>query len=605
MARGKKLERALWTGLAVAAFAGGIAAGPKVLNRIDKFTKWFENAKIERIEKGIEKPAPKDVAEMNQEKKEIPEKAEKKIEEEQIKDIEKTNVELAESVPMHSTEAKQLLEYLDKKNVDEQGKENFIELYKLFIEDLDDTYSWNGRKVFNKMVKNTHKGYMDLEFIESYNEMINRVIEIGDSNKNPAGKKTLKNAITLHHLYKLELIAEKGNLHAKTIDAITKTIDNAEDKDYAFNCISKFLRAIDTPHSYQLRNDFGVKFAQVTNKVMDEYYGDGTLPKVFMASMDNSALNQYMISYLYLYNIRDVLSYIEDNASYKERKKMLYLFENIVSSSGSEYFNSEDIIAGENMAESLGFYDFEIGMNLGFAINAIGEEKTRKLHEEYGIIYFGRYDKDLLEEIYNTLDPEYKKDKPVLLAIYGKEDWNGALYQDREKHKELRKVYKMIVYEVDSEYLFKKAIYDTYKKYGDIPVHSLVGHGYVDEIVLGSGDGDEDRLDVEDKDELAYLRYMFSDNPKIILNSCSTGKNVDGIGAVLSDVFDATLWAPVDPSGSERFLFDADGFLEDIEYMDTECRKFVDGKIVKTEESRKSKIEEQLKDYEAKKQELH
>lgn len=575
MGRGKKLERTLWTGLAVATFAAGIAAGPKIGNTVKKFGKWFEKPDVERIEKAIKAEKPKIPEKEKPTKKNVQTTVET-AEETEFEEIKKTNDELVESVPaIYKDEARQLLGYLDEKNVNEQGKENFINLFKLLIDGLNEDHARKELEIFGEMIKNMDNGPLNIGVIKNYTTMIDKIVDITEE-----GGYVHFHAVM--NLYALEKIAQKGNLNAKTISVIIKTIDNSDDKDYGYGCITRFLESTDSNINF-LNDDFGLKFAQTANKALEDK--EGMLQTIFKLSMGNPELDQYLINEYYLEGMKTTLSYIRKNAKHKNENKLQKVYINIVSGRGSENFGVSDIITGEKMAETLGFNDFEISINLGFAINAVGEEKTKKLHEEYGIIYFGRYDKKLLEETYNAIDPEYKKEMPVLLAVYTKEDWNGAFYNDRDKHEDLEKAYKMIIYETDTDYGFRNAISNTFKRHGDIDVLVVGGHGHPNKIALGSGNKETNILDLSDKDELAYLRYMFTANPKIILQSCSTGKKVDGIGAVLSDVFDATLWAPVDPAGMQRIVLDGNSLLEDIQYLDSDCRKFVNGKIVDTNKS--------------------
>lgn len=191
----------------------------------------------------------------------------------------------------------------------------------------------------------------------------------------------------------------------------------------------------------------------------------------------------------------------------------------------------------------------EVVANFNWAISVIGEEKTKELYKEFGIEFFGRYKIETLEELYNKMG-DSNDTRPVLLIAYNKNDYNGAFYQEGDKIDGLMKsqYYNTIIVEVDSEYDFYNRVSEISDKYFGIETMIIGGHGEPERITLGSG-GDETALDLTDIGKMKQLSNCFVNKPTIILNSCSTGKNEAAIGAVISRIWDAKLFAPKVPTG--------------------------------------------------------
>jgi len=148
----------------------------------------------------------------------------------------------------------------------------------------------------------------------------------------------------------------------------------------------------------------------------------------------------------------------------------------------------------------------EVRLNFAYAFSTIGKEKTMVLYEKCGIEYFGRYSKEMLEEAYSSLVPEYKKDRPLLAVVYNKNDWNGSFYASGLELDGLREYYKVMLFETDSEKKFSKIMKKTAEDYK--PIHLLVlgGHGGSDSIQLGRSNNEKEKLDLTDKKELKKLK---------------------------------------------------------------------------------------------------
>jgi len=581
MGRSRKLERALWTGLAVTAFAAGIAGGPTIKDTSGKFGKWFEKTKTESIEHVVEK------AREVKPKLKPPEKTEKSSEkeevsvpdEEEIEILEKKNKEYAGEVPeYYRYEVKTTLTYLDSKEADDEAKENCIEAYLFVIENLNDYDSDEQMNILHKMLRTLEPEEIELELAKSYVKLCENINEAVIKKYDGDSK-----LCSFFGIGRLKILADKGKLNYITMEEMRFVMELSEDKSYAYDSVRRFITANDQFQTDQLNAEFVNNFAAALNKIERDrvdYYELHMLAFIFGVSLLNPELGMSSIDEDYVERIEDMLFYIHNNTKNSEREVVINAYKHIVRGPGSGVSPSH-VEAGGEIAESLGFYDFESAFNFGYALNTIGEDKIMELYEEYNITYFARYDKEILEELCNAMDPEYKKDRPVALAVYNKNDWNGAFYQDRKKHGGLKNTYKVIVYEVENEYEFRNAIRETYKKHGKIDVFSINGHGEPEEINMGEGNGEYYSIDMGDRVEMEHMKYMFVENPKIILNSCSTGKKIDGIGAMLSDVFDATLWAPERPSGGigQTYNFDEEGILRSIDYVDSNCKKFVDGEV--------------------------
>ena len=571
MKKGRKVEKAVLIGLAAATLAvGGLVHGPAIK---DKFSKWFETKKIERIEKAIERPAPKPVAE-------IKEEPEKKIEKRPAEEV------LANALgPRHITA--EMLASIDKKDATEEQRDALIEAVNIIIENIN--YEWDydektrAMRIFSLIVSNDnfYPNEINRELAEDYIEVFNTLMEA-----------TENVPLSIHYnryacISGLSDRAEEGKLTGGVLKAMRTVLENTEGDRYVAVCFLKFLESCSV--NYPFDEEFGLKFAGMVNKIIEYCEHDPDIWNVFYRSMYNPEINPYMINENYAKRLFDLTVYVRKNSPKKEREKIMSALTAIVMNSGSEYFNSIDVYNGALFAEALGFEDFEIQLNLAFAVNAIGEEKTRELHEKYGIIYFGRYDKMILEELDNAADPEYKKDKPVMLAVYNKNDWNGAFYRARSEVGKLKEPYKMLLYEVSDEDGFRNALKETYKTHGKIDLLLIGGHGEPDKIALGDYNSDFYQINTSDGEGLKNLRYLFGEDLKIILISCSTGNNVDSIGAMLSKIWGAEVWAPVDPSVIPFFSYDEDGKMEEMEYLWTDIRKFKDGKSIKTKPARVDK----------------
>ncbi len=229
--------------------------------------------------------------------------------------------------------------------------------------------------------------------------------------------------------------------------------------------------------------------------------------------------------------------------------------------------------------------DWETIVNFAYAVSILGEQKTQELHNKNGIVYFARYSPKMLEETYANLDPKRKTDKPILVVAYNKNDWNGAFYEGVNTNmQDLTKHYKLIIYEVNGEQRFYEKLLYTRINYGKINTLIIGGHGEPGMIQMGDPTP-EQSIDLGDSVNLSMVYDVFDrkdTRPKVILVSCSTGKNEGAIGGLLSKVWGADLEAPKIPTNIKRFDLAADGKIEKVVYgFSSERARFVSGKQMK------------------------
>lgn len=219
-------------------------------------------------------------------------------------------------------------------------------------------------------------------------------------------------------------------------------------------------------------------------------------------------------------------------------------------------------------------------LNFAYAFSTIGKEKTMVLYEKCGIKYFGRYSKEMLEEAYASLVPEYKKDRPLLVVVFNQSDDDGAFYYEREMLDDLRKYYKVMLFEACSDKEFNKIIKKTANQYKKIDTLIIGGHGDEDSIELGLEALKEELnyLDLTDKNELKNLKKYFVNNPTVVLISCSTGHGKKSFGKLLSKIWNATVWAPDKPVGLKEFVLTEEGKIDSAIYSDDATKKFENGK---------------------------
>ncbi|MBD3397734.1 hypothetical protein GF412_01225 [Candidatus Micrarchaeota archaeon] len=195
-------------------------------------------------------------------------------------------------------------------------------------------------------------------------------------------------------------------------------------------------------------------------------------------------------------------------------------------------------------------------LNFAYAIAEVGPEMAKRLHQEFGLVYFTRYSyrrykrlgeygpsllKLFAQNIGNTNDV-----RPIFLMATGKADWNGAFEKIKHSNENFEECFRIMLVESgrDSELIEK--ISHVGSKYGKIKLMFLSGHGNARGVRLGEGFGMRNNLDIRDKNRMGELQRYFAARPQIMLNSCSTGGwNKGGIGhAIANAVKGAEVFAP-------------------------------------------------------------
>src|SRR3989338_1542739 len=216
-------------------------------------------------------------------------------------------------------------------------------------------------------------------------------------------------------------------------------------------------------------------------------------------------------------------------------------------------------------------------INFTYGIMKLGKKKVTELYKNFGIGYFIRYSDKLLDEMYNRIEDKQTSEKPVLLVAHNKDDKNGAFYHDSEKLETLTKYYRIVVVEVSTEDAFYDSVAGVARDYGQIDTMIIGGHGAIDSILLDGRHGEKGNLDLTDKQELSKLRKYFVDDPTMILESCFTGAKGDSMGEMMSDVWNAHLFAPEIEAAVKRYILQEDGKILSVEYtvMSTEYLKWI------------------------------
>jgi len=217
-------------------------------------------------------------------------------------------------------------------------------------------------------------------------------------------------------------------------------------------------------------------------------------------------------------------------------------------------------------------------VNFAYGVHILGAGKVGELYNKFGIEYFSRYNQDILEEIGRNSDVSASPQKPILLAVVGKVDWNGAFYSfGNTDMAKLMNHYKMLICEVDSEQAFYIKVREIRGWYGKISALIISGHGSPDSIALGGYGSGSGVLESMDENRIMQLRESFLENPVIVLNSCSTGSYGQSIAGTLSRVLGAHVLAPTRDAGLTEYLLDGEGAIVGANY-DAPTREYVDGR---------------------------
>jgi len=205
----------------------------------------------------------------------------------------------------------------------------------------------------------------------------------------------------------------------------------------------------------------------------------------------------------------------------------------------------------------------------------------RTLSQEFGIVHFGRYPKDLLV---NQFDEKDDQIKPYGVIVFPKSDWNGAFFQDshifRKLGSQLKDKFNIRIIEVENKFDVVRGLVNFKRRY---PAHKISfaiigGHGTKYTINFGKEKIDgRHRLEPIDLvgERARGVSEFFEPNPSIVLISCSTGAE-GGIGQQLSRLMGARVVAPEIPTGisSINSMFDSEGKISfNVEYAIEDAKR--------------------------------
>ncbi len=198
--------------------------------------------------------------------------------------------------------------------------------------------------------------------------------------------------------------------------------------------------------------------------------------------------------------------------------------------------------------------------NLAYGIKVYGEEKVKQLYHKYGIRFFSRYKKDVLEKMLSNAP----KRKIPLLAIYTLADWNGAFVED-DVLRQFEDDYDITVVETGSES-------DVFRWLSSMKsgLALIEAHGADTGISIGNGSGEKSVIDKNDK---GGMDKMSSAPPQIILDSCNTGKNASAIGAFIAERLHTQVFAPNKSAAMTGVRFHG-GKVISVQYHDAETSVF-------------------------------
>ncbi len=211
-------------------------------------------------------------------------------------------------------------------------------------------------------------------------------------------------------------------------------------------------------------------------------------------------------------------------------------------------------------------------VNLAYGIAAIGEDRTAGLYRSEGVQFFLRYPKSTLLQASQNAGTKEVSDRPVLLAVFNKNDWNGHFYREGMALEPLARHYKIIIAEADSEGAFYDRLRATARDYGRVDTLILAGHGAPNSVQLGESN-EKGEIDTSDGDELAAVKETLAPHPTVVLASCSTGQDDKSVAKLIADEWDALVFAPVKAITKTEYNLDGDGKLVSVSY-DVESRQF-------------------------------
>lgn len=177
---------------------------------------------------------------------------------------------------------------------------------------------------------------------------------------------------------------------------------------------------------------------------------------------------------------------------------------------------------------------------------------TRFLEKEFGIRNFDRYPEEMLIDQYENRE---NKEVSYGIILNPADDYSGAFSEDYTHWQKLREQldgkYSIRIIECESKWDIARALINLDRTYGDkqkVSFALIGGHG-TEKMIKFGGDDARHRLHVDDLQGsgVEKVKKFFTENPTIILLSCSTGAE-SGIAEELSRVMHAQVLAPKTPT---------------------------------------------------------
>jgi len=321
-----------------------------------------------------------------------------------------------------------------------------------------------------------------------------------------------------------------------TVNYINGETPKMEFEDYANpNVLAGLFR---NPN-FTMRPFNAAEFSKTVNKLIEGLDGEDKYLMLLISEMAfaNPNFKPGMLGE----DFAEELYGIVDEYSQFQKSPVANLLRNLYMN--PNFWHEEEFLEeGRKTAELAGLSGKEEELNFAYACRVLGPEKALEMHKRWGVTYFARYGKGVLEKAYDTMVSGYKEGNLTVL-MYNIDDWSGAFYYDWKSTEPLQ-ANPIIIREISTDKEFANAIESISEYYGKIGLMIIGGHGTPKTIGLGPSDGDKGKLDMSDKKLLEKLRPSFTEKPQIVLLACSSGGSPHSIASVISDALDAELWAP-------------------------------------------------------------
>ena len=260
---------------------------------------------------------------------------------------------------------------------------------------------------------------------------------------------------------------------------------------------------------------------------------------------------------------------------YEEYRETTELITKIVGKRLEKEFNIKD---GNTMVKR-----FKNKVSMGIESNLMSLRNIEKespggiklLHENYGIYEFNRYPKEMMIDQINN----HNKDIPYGVLFYPAEDSSDAFDQDKEVLKQLYDGTKgkhiSRVFEVEGRLSLARYLVTLKLKYkSKIDFMILAGHGEESGMEF-SWKSHLDKDLVNRSTSIDSIKEMMTDEPSIVLFSCSTGAE-EGFAQTLSEKLNAKVQAPTVESGPQSLSVRYDGNKPtiDVKFRDEQSEYF-------------------------------